>query len=87
MRLLLILAIAVGIALPASVTDLSRIDRTIKMEPAYRHAPKYALLVYGTEARDRVWPTSASANPTPPTCGESELDPPTHSPICLPGVR
>ncbi|MFO0846266.1 MAG: hypothetical protein U0797_28465 [Gemmataceae bacterium] len=36
--------------------DLSRIDRSIGKEPAYRtKAPRYALVVIGPEARDRVW--------------------------------
>lgn len=42
---------------PASLaTDLAKIDRTIAKEPAYRtKTPKYGLLVFGPEGKDRVW--------------------------------
>jgi hypothetical protein len=40
----------------ASAADLASVDRTIKKEPAYRsQSPRYALLVFGQGARDRVW--------------------------------
>src|SRR5262250_2615532 len=35
--------------------DLSKVDRTIAKEPAYRHKPKYCLLVFGNDAKFRVW--------------------------------
>jgi hypothetical protein len=36
--------------------DLSKIDRTIAKEPAYRtKSPKYCLLLFGPEAKTRVW--------------------------------
>jgi hypothetical protein len=36
--------------------DLRKIDRTIAREPAYESkAPRYALLVFGPEAKTRVW--------------------------------
>src|SRR4029077_10756985 len=36
--------------------DLTKIDRTIKKEPAYQtKTPKYCLLVFGPEAKTRVW--------------------------------
>jgi len=35
--------------------DLSKIDRSIAKEPAYWNRPKYCLLVFGTEAKFRVW--------------------------------
>jgi hypothetical protein len=31
------------------------IERTIVREPVYRHRPRYCLLVFGPEARTRVW--------------------------------
>src|SRR5262245_53818136 len=40
---------------PAAATDLTKIDRTIAKEPAYQTKPKYCLLVFGPEARTRVW--------------------------------
>jgi hypothetical protein len=39
--------------------DYSKVDRTIKAEPAYQSkSPKYALLVFGREATIRVWVVS-----------------------------
>jgi hypothetical protein len=49
---LLVLLTAAALA-PAA--DLARLDRSIKKEPAYRGKPKYCLLVFGPEARTRVW--------------------------------
>jgi hypothetical protein len=40
---------------PAESADLSKIDRTIKKEPAYKGKPRYCLLVFGREAKTRVW--------------------------------
>jgi hypothetical protein len=40
----------------ARAADLASVDRTIKKEPAYQSkSPRYALLVFGPDARDRVW--------------------------------
>jgi hypothetical protein len=39
----------------AAAGDLSKIERKITREPAYRSRPKYCLLVFGPEARTRVW--------------------------------
>jgi hypothetical protein len=42
--------------LPASGVDYATIDRTLAREPAYRsRSPKYALLLFGPEAKLRVW--------------------------------
>jgi hypothetical protein len=41
---------------PASSADLSKIDRTIVKEPPYEtKKPRYCLLVFGPDARTRVW--------------------------------
>src|SRR5579875_43304 len=40
---------------PAKPADLSKIDRTIKKEPAYKGKPRYCLLVFGREAKTKVW--------------------------------
>jgi hypothetical protein len=54
-HLLLSLAfLAVSLA-PASAADLTKIDRTIAKEPAYKSKPQYCLLVFGLEAKFRVW--------------------------------
>jgi hypothetical protein len=38
----------------AREVDYTRVDRTVGNEPAYQQAPRYALLLFGTEARLRV---------------------------------
>jgi hypothetical protein len=40
---------------PACAADLAKIDRTIKKEPKYAGQPRYCLLVFGAEAKNRVW--------------------------------
>jgi hypothetical protein len=43
-------------SLPASAVDLGKIERRIAKEPAYKtKTPKYCLLVFGPEAKHRVW--------------------------------
>src|SRR5262249_14910455 len=42
-------------AAPAAATDLAKVDRTIKKEPAYKNRPLSGLLVSGPDARARVW--------------------------------
>jgi hypothetical protein len=49
---LVILAVS---SAPAAAIDLTKIDRTIAKEPAYKSKPKYGLLVFGPEAKSRVW--------------------------------
>ncbi len=41
--------------LPAFALDLTKIDRTIRKEPAYRTKPRYGLLVLGPKAETRIW--------------------------------
>lgn len=45
------------LALPgvAGAADLTKIERTIAKEPVYKSKPKFGLLVFGPEARTRVW--------------------------------
>src|SRR5215831_13810140 len=55
-RLSLCSAVAVlAVHLPGYAADLSKIARTIGKEPAYQSKPKYCLVVYGPEAKTRVW--------------------------------
>ncbi len=42
-------------SIPASAADLSKIDRTIGKQPAYRSEPKYCLVLFGPEAKTRIW--------------------------------
>jgi len=49
---LLVLAIW---ALAARAADLTKIDRSIAKEPKYQAQPKYCLLVFGPEAKTRIW--------------------------------
>lgn len=50
-----ILLINLLTALPAWAVDYDKIDRVIRKEPAYSGKPEYALLLFGPEARRRVW--------------------------------
>ena len=54
-RLLLTLALVACFSLPSAAVDLSQVDRTIGKEPAYKSKPKYCLVVFGPEAKTRVW--------------------------------
>lgn len=38
-----------------TAADLKTFDRTLRKEPAYAGTPRYALLVFGPDAQDRVW--------------------------------
>ena len=51
------LVVALGFILPgAGFGDQPKIDRAIKKEPTYQtKSPKYGLIVFGPEAKDRVW--------------------------------
>src|SRR5262245_2244587 len=49
------LLLASGAAGTALGADLTRIDRTIQKQPAYQGKPQYCLLVFGPEAKTRVW--------------------------------
>lgn len=60
MRLLSFLCAAVCLTSVSAgfiqASDLDKIDRSLAKEPAYQSkAPKYALLVFGPEARTRIW--------------------------------
>src|SRR4051812_35843558 len=55
MKHLLVLLAVMAVTAPVGATDLTKIDRTIKKEPAYEVKPKYCLLVFGPEAKTRVW--------------------------------
>ena len=55
-RSLLGLACLLAAAWPAGAADLSKIDAPLTREPAYQSAaPRYCLLVFGPEAKTRVW--------------------------------
>jgi hypothetical protein len=55
MKCRLAVCVLLLVAAPAFTTDLSRIDRSIKKEPAYKAKPKYCLLVFGPKAETTVW--------------------------------
>src|SRR5262249_34534057 len=40
---------------PSATIEPSKIDRTIGKEPAYKSKPQYCLVVFGPEAKTRVW--------------------------------
>jgi hypothetical protein len=55
-RPVFILALLLAVSSTATAADLSKIDRSIKKEPAYAtKTPSYGLLVLGPDAADRVW--------------------------------
>jgi hypothetical protein len=54
-RLLPALTALILAAGPLPAADLAKIDRTIAKEPAYKAKPRYCLLVFGPEAKTRVW--------------------------------
>jgi len=44
------------LTVPAAEFDLNKIERTIAKEPVYQtKSPRYCLLVFGPEAKTRVW--------------------------------
>src|SRR5687767_5410138 len=48
--------VALALAGRAPAVDLTTIDRTIRKEPTYQSTkPLYCLLVFGPEAKTRVW--------------------------------
>jgi hypothetical protein len=54
MRLASLILLATAAIAPAA--DLTKVDRSITTEPAYRSkSPKYGLLVFGPKAETRVW--------------------------------
>jgi hypothetical protein len=54
--LLTILFVLLVAAVPARGVDYAKIDRSLVKEPAYASkSPKYALLLFGREAKLRVW--------------------------------
>src|SRR5947199_8649492 len=68
------LALAAGLA-PAA--DLSKVERTIAKEPAYRtKAPLYGLLVFGPAAKTRVWVVLDGTDLYVDTNGDGDLTAP-----------
>src|SRR5262245_13164958 len=58
MRLVVFLLAVLSIsyfAPPGFAVDLTKIDRSISKEPAYRGKPRYGLLVLGRKAETRIW--------------------------------
>jgi hypothetical protein len=55
--ILLLAVAALGVGSPAATAaDLNKVERTITKEPVYQTKdPHYCLLVFGTEAKFRVW--------------------------------
>src|SRR6187401_2509659 len=51
-----LLAAILLLAPPAQAADLAKLPRTIAREPAYQtKTPRYCLLVFGLDAKSRVW--------------------------------
>ena len=55
-RLLATIVCFALLAAPAAALDLTKIERSIRKEPAYESKrPQYCLMVFGPEAKVRVW--------------------------------
>jgi hypothetical protein len=54
-RVLVGLIAGACLAAPGLAADLTKVDRSLVKEPGYKSTPKYCLLVFGPEARTRVW--------------------------------
>ena len=56
-RCLVLVLFAMTLFAPAPLrsADLTAIDRNIGKQPAYRTEPRYCLLLFGPEAKTRVW--------------------------------
>jgi hypothetical protein len=50
-----LLAVLVFTTVARADVDLAKIQRTVSKEPVYRSKPKYCLLVFGPQAKTRVW--------------------------------
>lgn len=48
-------AMMLWLVAPLRAADLAAIDKTIGNEPTYRDKPRYCLLVFGAEAKTKVW--------------------------------
>src|SRR5436189_297280 len=56
MKTLSLLAAVLLLTAPAQAADLAKVPRTIAREPVYQtRTPKYCLLVFGLDAKTRVW--------------------------------
>ena len=53
--LLLAMSIFILCSRPPFAVDLTKIDRGIGRQPAYKSAPKYCLIVLGPDAKTRIW--------------------------------
>jgi hypothetical protein len=54
-RWVLAACVLLVVGAPATAADLSKIDRTLVKEPRYKGKPGYCLLVFGADAKTRVW--------------------------------
>ena len=48
-------AMAIFVAAPLRAADLAAIEKSIGKQPKYRDRPRYCLLVFGAEAKIKVW--------------------------------
>jgi hypothetical protein len=56
MRPTFVLLLLTLLAAPSLAMDLTTLDRSLRKEPVYQSkTPKYCLLVFGPEARTRIW--------------------------------
>ena len=55
LRFLAALTFALYFSSAAAAADLAKLERTLVKEPGYRSKPRYCLLVFGQDAKTRVW--------------------------------
>src|SRR4051812_21945315 len=54
-RLLLAAVVAVVVTFDGRAAELTAIPRVLTKEPTYQGRPRYCLLVFGPEAKARIW--------------------------------
>lgn len=50
-----LLGLLVLVPMPVQASGLTEVERTIRREPRYEGKPRYCLLVFGAEAKSRIW--------------------------------
>ena len=55
MRFRVVLIALITFAGPAAAVEVTKLDRTIAKEPAYKEKPAYCLALIGPDAKTRVW--------------------------------
>jgi hypothetical protein len=85
---LVILALSPGATPAAEMPDLSRVDRTIRKQPAYvAKKPLYGLALFGPRAEKRVWLVLDKSKPDAPAYDVLHIDRNADGDLTGPGKR